>query len=284
MIKLDPSLYELITGPDREWNAVVQLTAMGDQFKCAPCRQFNPNFNAVAKSWQSKAPADKKDTIFFATLDFADGRDIFQKLGLSSAPVLNVWPPAKGPHKKPGKADPWTYDFNAFSFEASTLASELSKHTIVPIPYKAPFNWALASNIAAVIIIGSLVVRVAYMYLGGFIFSRWTWALAVVLTMLTFTSGHMFVKIRGMPTTMRGQWIAGGYQNQYGAETTVISGIYGTLAFAQLMLILGVPHAKSAGSQRMSIYIFSFLMIIVFSMLVSLFRIKNPSYPFRMLF
>ena len=38
VIKLDPSLYELITGPDREWNAVVQLTAMGDQFKCAPCR------------------------------------------------------------------------------------------------------------------------------------------------------------------------------------------------------------------------------------------------------
>ena len=111
------------------------------------------------------------------------------------------------------------------SFEASTLASELSKHTIVPIPYKAPFNWALASNIAAVIVIGSLAVRVAYMYLGTYIFSRWTWALAVVLTMLTFTSSHMFVKIRGMPTTMRGQWIAGGYQNQYGAETTVISGI-----------------------------------------------------------
>lgn len=43
------------------------------------------------------------------------------------------------------------------------------------------------------------------------------------------------------------------------------------------MLILGVPHAKNAGSQRLSIYIFSFLMIIVFSMLVSLFRIKNPS-------
>lgn len=115
--------------------------------------------------------------------------------------------------------------FCSSSFDASTLASELSKHTITPIPYRAPFNWALAGNVAAAIIIGSLVVRLAYTYLGDFVFSRWTWALAVVLTMLTFTSGHMFVKIRGMPTTMRGQWIAGGYQNQYGAETTVISGI-----------------------------------------------------------
>ena len=45
-------------------------------------RQFNPSFNAVAKSWHSKAPADKKDTVFFATLDFADGRDVFQKASL----------------------------------------------------------------------------------------------------------------------------------------------------------------------------------------------------------
>lgn len=38
VIKLDPALYDVITSPDREWNAVVHLTAMGDQFKCAPCR------------------------------------------------------------------------------------------------------------------------------------------------------------------------------------------------------------------------------------------------------
>lgn len=81
------------------------------------------------------------------------------------------------------------------------------------------------ANIAAVVFLGGLSARFAYAHLGGFIFSRWTWALGVVLTMLTFTSGHMFVKIRGMPNTMRGQWIAGGYQNQYGAEVTVIAGI-----------------------------------------------------------
>jgi hypothetical protein len=43
------------------------------------------------------------------------------------------------------------------------------------------------------------------------------------------------------------------------------------------MLILGVPHAKTAGSQRLSIYIFSAMMIVVFSLLVSLFRVKNSS-------
>ncbi|KAJ1310297.1 hypothetical protein OPQ81_007037 [Rhizoctonia solani] len=284
VIKLDSELYDVITSKDREWSAVVQLTAMGDQFKCAPCRQFDPNFNAVAKSWQSKVPADKRDTHFFATLDFADGRDVFARLGLQSAPFVNFFPAAKGPNKKPGKQDSWSYDFNTFSFDATTFAKKLSEHTIVPVPYRPPPNYAMMINVASVIVIGGLAARFAYTYFGAVIFSRWTWALGVVITMLTFTSGHMFVKIRGMPSTMRGQWIAGGYQNQYGAEVTVIGGIYGALAFAQLMLILGVPHAKNAASQRMSIYIFSFLMIIVFSMLVSLFRVKNPSYPFRMLF
>ncbi|CAE7206315.1 unnamed protein product [Rhizoctonia solani] len=284
VVKLDAELYDTITAKDREWSVVVHLTAMGDQFKCAPCRQFEPNFNAVAKSWHSKVPADKRDTHFFATLDFADGRDIFSRLGLQSAPFVNFLPAAKGPNKKPGRQDSWTYDFNTFSFDASAFAKKISEHTVVPVPYRPPPNYGLMINIASTIVIGGLVARFAYTYFGSVIFSRWTWALGVVLFMLTFISGHMFVKIRGMPSTMRGQWIAGGYQNQYGAEVTVIGGIYGTLAFAQLMLILGVPHAKSAGSQRMSIYIFSFLMIIVFSMLVSLFRVKNPSYPFRMLF
>lgn len=111
------------------------------------------------------------------------------------------------------------------SFDAVNFAKKLSEHTVVPVPYRAPPNYALMANIAAVIVIGGLGARFAYTHLGNVIFSRWTWALGVVLTMLTFTSGYMFVKIRGMPSTMRGQWIAGGYQNQYGAEVTVISGI-----------------------------------------------------------
>lgn len=38
VVKLDAALYDAITASDREWSAVVQLTAMGEQFKCAPCK------------------------------------------------------------------------------------------------------------------------------------------------------------------------------------------------------------------------------------------------------
>lgn len=38
VIKLDENSWDLLTSPKREWSAVVQLTALGNTFKCAPCR------------------------------------------------------------------------------------------------------------------------------------------------------------------------------------------------------------------------------------------------------
>lgn len=39
VIKLDSEAYEaILAGPDREYSVVVELTAMGSQFKCQPCQ------------------------------------------------------------------------------------------------------------------------------------------------------------------------------------------------------------------------------------------------------
>lgn len=43
------------------------------------CRLWDPNFNAVGKSWK-KVPKEKRDYHFFATLDFKDGQDIFRRV------------------------------------------------------------------------------------------------------------------------------------------------------------------------------------------------------------
>jgi oligosaccharyltransferase complex subunit gamma len=43
------------------------------------CREFDPSFNAVAKSW-STVPAATRDTHFFATLDFDNGQMVFQSV------------------------------------------------------------------------------------------------------------------------------------------------------------------------------------------------------------
>jgi oligosaccharyltransferase complex subunit gamma len=123
--------------------------------------------------------------------------------------------------------------------------------------------------------------------------NRWTWAVGTVITSLIMTSGYMFTRIRGMPyTAANGQWIASGHQNQFGQETHVIalicehrhvlasfhklSGITdGLLAMSFLMLILVAPLQASSSRQRMQIYLWTGVIMIIYSILLSLFRMKN---------
>lgn len=106
------------------------------------------------------------------------------------------------------------------------------------------------------------------------------------------TSGYMFTQIRNVPYTgTNGQWIAAGYQNMYGQEVQVISLICtlhlslrppyltvyldGVLAFSFLMLTVIVPYQTSPSRQRLQIYLWMAVILIVYSVLVTLFKVKN---------
>jgi len=247
----------------------VQLTAMDGRRGCHPCREFNPSWTAVAKSW-SQVPPEQRDQHFFASLDFDDGPTIFQRLGLSSAPVVYHYPR--------GEDSASQYDFGG-GFDAGPLADFLSKHTPIPIPYKEPIDWLRIITIATSLLSTLLAIR----FMSPVIQSRWTWAAGTVIVSLVMTSGFMFTRIRGVPyTSGDGNWIAPGYQNQFGQEVQVVSFIYGLLSFAFLMLIMIVPYQSSPNRQRMQVYLWWFVIIIIYSVLVSLFRVKNRGYPFKL--
>jgi len=105
-------------------------------------------------------------------------------------------------------------------FEAGPLAEQLSIHTPIPIPYKAPIDWSKLGTIISLIPIVALVFR----FIRPVIHNRWIWAAGTVLVSLIMTSGFMFTRIRGVPYAGNdGSWIAGGYQNQFGQEVQVVS-------------------------------------------------------------
>ncbi|KAJ6596910.1 hypothetical protein DFH09DRAFT_1258647 [Mycena vulgaris] len=277
LIKLDSASYDLLTTPDRDWSASIEFTALDTRRRCAPCKEFNPSWNAVAKAW-SKAPKAHRDNHFFATLDFDDGQTVFQKLSLSSAPVVYVYPPTEGP-RATAKSSPSKYDFS-HGFEAEPLAQHLSNHTPIPIPYSAPFDWARWITIGA----GLLAFAVTLRFVAPVLQSRWTWAIVSILTSLVMTSGYMFTRIRNSPFMGGdGSWIAGGFQNQYGQEVQVVALVYGTLGAAFLMLTMVIPYQTSAQRQRFQIYLWSTIIMLVYSILVVLFKVKNRGYPFRLL-
>ncbi|KAJ7172460.1 hypothetical protein C8R46DRAFT_1086003 [Mycena filopes] len=277
LIKLDAASYDLLTTPNRDWSASIQFTALDSRRRCAPCKEFDPSWNTVAKAW-TKAPAAHRDTHFFATLDFDEGQTVFQSLGLQSAPVVYIFPATEGP-RATGKTSTSKYDFS-HGFEAEPLAQHLSNHTPIPIPYSPPFDWARWTTVAA----GVLAFAVTLRFIAPVLQSRWTWAVISILVSLVMTSGYMFTRIRNSPFTGGdGSWIAGGFQNQFGQEVQVIAAVYGTLGFAFTMLIMVIPYQATAHRQRFQIYLWSTIIMLVYSILIVLFKVKNRGYPFRLL-
>ncbi|GLB34939.1 putative dolichyl-diphosphooligosaccharide-protein glycotransferase [Lyophyllum shimeji] len=278
VIRLDSKTFDLLTSPKRTWSVSVQLTALDKRRRCVPCKEFDPSWNTVAEAWAT-VPKEQRDQHFFATIDFDDGQATFQKLGLQSAPVVYVYPAAQGPRAPAsGKTSPLKYDFSN-GFDAKPLAESLSKHTPVPIPYRDPIDWPRYFTIAT----GVLGLLLTLRFIAPVLQSRWTWALVTIAVTLVMTSGYMFTRIRGSPYTGGGgNWIAAGFQSQFGQEVSVVASMYGLLAMSFLMLVTVVPYQTSPARQRVQIYLWSGVFVIVYSVLVSLFRVKNRGYPFKL--
>lgn len=197
-----------------------------------------------------------------------------------SAPVVHVYPATEGPNAKTTRNDPFKYDFSN-GFEARPLAEQLSSHTPIPIPYKDPINWARVTSFISLIPIVTLIFR----FIRPVLQNRWVWAANTILFSTIMTSGYMFTRIRGTPyVAPDGSWLAAGFQTQYGQEVHVVSLLYGVLAGSFVMLILLVPQQSSPSRQRTQIYIWTALNFIMFSVLVSIFRVKNRGYPFKLMF
>jgi oligosaccharyltransferase complex subunit gamma len=78
-IKLDDASYEDLTSVKRDYTMVILLTAQDLRFGCQLCRDFEPEWDLIGQSW---IKGDKRGTtrVLYGTLDFADGKETFQKV------------------------------------------------------------------------------------------------------------------------------------------------------------------------------------------------------------
>lgn len=108
-VKLRDNTYRELTGAPRDYTAAVLLTAMDARFGCQLCREFQPEWDLLSRSWTNGDKAGESRLVF-GTLDFSDGRDVFMSLGLQTAPILLLFPPTVGPHAA-ASPEPIRYDF-----------------------------------------------------------------------------------------------------------------------------------------------------------------------------
>lgn len=78
-VKLDDVSYAQLTKAPRDYSVAVLLTALETRFGCQLCREFQPEWDILGKSWV-KGDKDGKSRLVFGTLDFVDGKNTFQSV------------------------------------------------------------------------------------------------------------------------------------------------------------------------------------------------------------
>ncbi|KAK7429667.1 oligosaccharyl transferase subunit ost3/OST6 [Neonectria magnoliae] len=286
-LKLSDVSYKSVTGAPRDYTVAVLLTAMDARFGCKLCREFQPEWDLISKSW-AKGDKSGKSRMLFGTLDFTDGRDVFLSLGLQTAPVLLLFQPNQGPHAV-AVQEPLRYDFTSGPPAAEQIHAWVSRH-LPDRPHpsvKRPINWMRwASSITIVLGVGTVLVT-ASPYVLPIVQNRNIWASISLISILLFTSGHMFNHIRKVPYVAgdgRGgvSYVAPGFQSQYGLETQIVAALYGVLSFCAISLAVKVPRIADSKTQQVAVIAWGGVLFLVYSFLLSVFRIKNGGYPFSL--
>ncbi|KAG6031175.1 hypothetical protein E4U41_007664 [Claviceps citrina] len=286
-IQLNEVSYNTLTTAPRDYAVAIVLTAQDSRFGCATCREFKPEWELIASSW-AKGDRKQESRLLFGVLDVDDGKNIFLKLNIRTAPQLLLFPPTTGPHAA-ASAEPLPFDFSVGASNAETVHAFLVRNLPGrPHPeLKRPINylkWASALTFLA----GAVTVALSAMpYIVPVIQNRNLWAAGSMIAILLFISGHMFNHIRKVPYVAgdgKGgiTYFARGFQNQLGLETQIVAAIYGMLSFCTIALATKVPRMTNSKSQSVAVLIWGAVMFFIYSFLLSAFRVKNSSYPFSL--
>jgi len=126
VIKLSSAKFmTYVKNKPRNYSVIIMFTALNPQRRCSICHEANDEYNILANSYRHSSSYSNK--LFFALLDYDDGQEAFQSLGLSSAPSF-IHFPAKGKRKS---AD--TYDIQRQGFVSESLAKWVLDRTGITV-------------------------------------------------------------------------------------------------------------------------------------------------------
>lgn len=220
--KLDDLSFQELTRAPREHYSVILLTALPAQFGCHFCHEFDPEFDILASSWRKSGASSNGPQVHFGRLDFKDGGDTFRALQLASAPNLWVYPPTVDEDGAVTLGEPSRYDFT-YERGADAAAAFVSRVTGKEFPIKRPFDYLKFGKFVFSIAFAALGALMIYRVAGFIFFNKHFWAIITLVLILVFNAGHMYTQIRNSPYTRGGGYIAGGFQDQNGAETQIVA-------------------------------------------------------------
>lgn len=82
-IKLDDTSYADLLKTPRDYAVAILLTALEVKYQCGICREFQPEWDLLGKTW-TKGDKEGESRVLFGTLDVKDGQRTFQAVRTAS--------------------------------------------------------------------------------------------------------------------------------------------------------------------------------------------------------
>ncbi|KAI8802940.1 hypothetical protein BJ742DRAFT_910172, partial [Cladochytrium replicatum] len=277
-IQLDPNNFKLLTEGPRNFSSLVVFTALSQRHNCFPCRDFDPEYGLVVAAW---GKVYKRGQLYFAVADYSEKTGaIFQQLGLSSVPYIALYGPTDG-----SKPNIEVYDLNRRGLAAEELASFVEEAAKAKLKIARPVDYSRYIVYGTSILLFVVTIRAIGPQI-LFIFSnKQLWMIISLVITIFCCSGHMWNQIRGAPYTGardgKPELIAPGFQNQFVIESQIVAVLYAITSVMLIGLVSRAPKIQSLDRQRFVIYLFLAGFLIVYSIIMRIFRQKNGGYPYR---
>jgi len=235
-LDLDDSTYEDLTSKPRDYHVAVLLTALEARYGCTLCRDFQPEWELIARSWNKGSKPDGIKMLF-GTLDFNRGKNTFQKVSsymllISGHPLTNGEAYASNcSNCSPLPADRRSFCQSGWAasqirlqrvreriFQLNSFAMVLTSVRLSPIsadqlymwinrhlpegvkpPLVRPVNYMRLISVVTILMGVVTLFNVLSSYVLPIIRNRNVWAAVSLIAILLFTSGHMFNHIRKVP-------------------------------------------------------------------------------------
>jgi len=265
----------------RNYSMIVMFTALSVGVNCPICKPAYDEFYILANSYRYAHMNTK--AVYFAIVDYEEAPQVFQQMNLNTAPVIYHFP-AKGSRKKHDQMD-----FQRMGIDADAMAKFVADRTEVHIRVLRPPNYAAPVVVSLLVM---LVLGLLYMRRNNleFLYNRTFWGIICLCIVFAFMSGQMWNHIRGPPFVMTNpqtretSFIHGSTQFQLVAETYIVLVLYATVTLGVILLNESVEGKGDSGKRRVLVYVGLGLVVVFFSLLLSVFRSKYQGYPYHFLF
>lgn len=285
VIKLNADKFRRFIGSQsvpRNYSFIVMMTALSPQRSCHICRQAHEEFQITANSFRNSPHIESK-RLYFGSVDYDEGSDIFSSLSINSAPCF-LYFSEKGNFKNPDELN-----IQRLGFGADVIARWISEKTGMSIKIIRPPNLSVPIMIG---VLGLTVAAILYMTRNSLtmLFNRTVWAIAAVSIVLLMTSGQMWNHIRGAPLMQRGRnqnnYIHTSSSGQFVIETYLVMVVNAGIAIGMVLMTDALKNGGGSDGKRKKLLarVGFLMMLLFFSLLLSIFRQKSYGYPYRLLF